>query len=104
MKNKKKSRTKFNEIEVPVNSEIVFINNSELRAIVVADNHVIFAGKKDSLSDITTTLLKEIYGASEESRVNGFLYWSYQGEILANRRLRIEKERLIRELQTYHEI
>lgn len=102
MKKKRKPNTKFNDIDVPVFSEIVFVHNDSITATVMPDNNIIFNGKTDSLSDITTTLLQEKYGATERTRVNGFLYWMYQGEILADRRKRIEDERLKKEMQDLH--
>lgn len=102
MKNKRKSKTKFLDIDIPLGSEIEFIYDDSYKAIVTVDNKVLFDDKIGSLSDITTKILQEQYNNSEKSRVNGFLYWKFQCEILTDRRLRIEKEKLISELKKIH--
>lgn len=102
MKNKRKNITKFIDIDMPLGVEIKFVNDKTIKAYVAENNHVLFDNKKDSLSDITTILLQERYGMSEKSRVNGFQFWLYQDELLSNRRTRLEKEALIKELQKLH--
>jgi len=77
--------TRFRNLGVPVGAKLVFANDSHIICTVLDDsNQVEYNGKSWSIS----ALAKHLLGASP---VNGFEYFSYDGEILRDRRLRFER-------------
>ncbi len=76
--------TRFNNLGVPVGAELVFTKDHHICCVVLDDfNQVQYAGKAWAISALAIHLLE---GAS----VNGFCYFSYEGETLWDRRLRLE--------------
>jgi hypothetical protein len=77
--------TRFRSLGVPIGAELVFTKHSNIVCVVLDDaNQVLYEGKAWSIS----TLAMHLLGVSS---VNGFCYFSYGGETLWERRLRIEK-------------
>jgi len=77
--------TRFRNLGVPVGAKLVFANDSHIICTVLDDsNQVEYNGKSWSISALAIHLL----GVSS---ANGFCYFSYDGEILWDRRLRLEQ-------------
>lgn len=77
--------TRFRSLGVPIGAELVFTKNSHIACVVLDDiNQVEYQGTTWSISSLAMHLL----GVSS---VNGFCYFSYDGETLWERRLRIER-------------
>jgi len=77
--------TRFRNLGVPVGAKLVFANDSHIICNVLDDsNQVEYDGKSWSISALAIHLL----GVSS---ANGFCYFSYDGEILWDRRLRFER-------------
>ncbi|AOY60471.1 hypothetical protein [Desulfococcus multivorans] len=77
--------TRFHNLGVPVGAELLFTKNSHIFCVVLdASNKVEYAGKAWSISKLAIHLL----GVSS---ANGFCYFSYEGETLWERRLRLER-------------
>ena len=80
-------RTIFNfaMVNIPVGAELVFSRDENIKAKVVDNRSVMFDGEITSLSTSAQKILGVDYG------VAGTDYWMYEGEILDERRRRIEK-------------
>ena len=78
--------TRFRNIGVPIGAELVFAKDSHITCSVLDDsNQVEYDGKSWAISALAVYLL----GVSS---ANGFYHFSYEGEILWDRRLRLERE------------
>lgn len=80
----RRSAFAFSKCGIGVGEEVVLIGRSEVKCVVVDDNHVEFNGKKYALS----YLAKEILG--HKHLPQGPAYFSYKGERLDDLRRRIE--------------
>jgi hypothetical protein len=79
--------TRFRNLGVPVGAKLTFTKDSQITCTVLDDsNQVEFRGKAWSISTLAIHLL----GASS---ANGFCHFSYEGETLWERRLRLERTR-----------
>lgn len=77
--------TRFRNLGVPVGAELVFTKDRHISCVVLdGSNQVSYAGKAWSISALAIHLL----GVSS---ANGFCHFSYKGEILWDRRLRLER-------------
>ena len=77
--------TRFRNLGVPVGAELVFTKDTHISCIVLDDsNQVEYDGKAWAISALAIHLL----GVSS---ANGFCHFSYEGEILWDRRLRLER-------------
>ena len=77
--------TCFRNLGVPVGAELVFTKDPHISCVVLDDiNQVEYDGKALAISALAIHLL----GVSS---VNGFCHFSYEGEILWDRRLRLER-------------
>lgn len=75
--------TRFHNLGVPIGAELVFTKDRHISCVVLDDsNQVEYAGKAWSISTLANHLLKV-------SSVNGFCYFSYEGEVLWARRMRL---------------
>lgn len=84
----RKIREKFNfdMAKIPVGAELIFSRDENSKATVI-DNHFIeYNGKKMSLSKSAQLILGYDYG------VAGTDYWTYDGETLDERRIRLTSE------------
>lgn len=86
----RKSNTKFKELKLSKGVELAFTRDNKKICIVSGTDKVSYEGKKYSLSTLTKNLLKELFGYN--SHYNGFDYWEFNGEILSERRTRLEQE------------
>lgn len=77
---------RFSACNIPVGSEILFIEDSSIRAKVVDDRHIEFRGETTSLS----ALAQKLKGFDHP--VQGTLWFTYKGERLADIRDRIEQK------------
>lgn len=77
--------TRFSTLGVQVGAELVFIKDRHITCVVLDDiNKVEYDGKAWAIS----TLAMQLLGVSA---VNGFRHFSYEGETLWERRLRLEQ-------------
>lgn len=75
--------TRFHNLGVPIGAELVFTKDRHISCVVLDDsNQVNYAGKAWSISTLAIHLLKV-------SSANGFRHFSYDGEILWDRRMRL---------------
>lgn len=77
---------RFSICNIPVGSEVLFIENSSIRAKVVDDRHIEYNGETTSLSALAQKL------KCFEHPVQGTLWFTYNGERLSDLRDRAEKE------------
>ena len=77
--------TRFRNLGVPIGAELVFTKDSHITCTVLDDvNQVEYDGKALAISALAINLL----GVSS---ANGFCHFSYAGELLWDRRLRLEQ-------------
>ena len=74
---KKRPRMNFEEMGIPIGSELIFSNNAEV-ALVVSERTVMFRGEESSLTTATRTALGEGYAYN----IAPGPYWSYNGRKL----------------------
>lgn len=77
---------RFSDCEIPVGAELEYVDDSSVRPVVVDDRHIRYAEEVTSLS----RLAKDLKGF--EHPVQGTLWFKFEGEILDDRRRRLEKE------------
>ena len=87
----KRSNFTFSGVNVPVGVEITFTRDDTKKAKVISDKRVEFEGEEYSLSNLAQKLFEEL-GYHWKS-VQGPAYFEYNGEILADRRSRLEEEK-----------
>ncbi len=78
---------RFSECNISVGGEIVFIEDETIKATVVDDRHIEYKGETTSVS----ALAQKLKGF--EYPVQGTLWFTYQGERLADLRDRLEASR-----------
>jgi len=83
-RSEKRSQFNFAIAKVPVGAELVFVNDPNTKAKVIDNKSIELEGEVTSLSASAKKLLGYKYG------VQGTAYWLYEGEILDERRKRIE--------------
>ena len=77
--------TRFRNLGVPIGAELVLTKDSHITCTVLDDsNQVEYGGKAWAISALVNHLLGT-------SSLNGFYHFSYEGEILWDRRLRLER-------------
>jgi hypothetical protein len=78
--------TRFRNLGVPIGAELVFTKDSHITCSVLDDsNQVKYEGKTWAISALAIHLLNV-------SVTNGFCHFSYKGETLWERRLRLDRE------------
>ena len=83
---KKKSAFNFKMVDIPPGAELKFIRDENITCAVAPDQkHVIFRGKEMSSSQAAAEALGSKWW------VQGPAYWTYEGEILDERRIRMEE-------------
>lgn len=87
---KLRSAFTFSGAKIPVGSEIAFTRDENKKAKVISDKKVEYEGKEYSLSLLAQSLFEQI-GYHWKS-VQGPAYFKYDGEILSDRRSRLEEE------------
>lgn len=84
----KRAMFNFGMVDIPVDAEIYFVNDENIKARVISLNGqktIEFNGEVTSPSAAAKSLL------GYASNVAGTMYWMYQGETLDERRRRLEK-------------
>lgn len=78
--------SRFHTLGIPIGAELVFTKDSHVICTVLDDtNQVEYQGKHWAISALATRLL-------DVSVANGFSYFSYEGETLWERRLRLDQQ------------
>jgi len=86
---KRRQRFSFEMLDIPVGAELSFIRDDAITCTVAdADHHVKYSGELTTLSALASKLL----GWSSTNSVQGPLYFVYDGEVLSDRRNRLESE------------
>lgn len=85
-RSERRAQFKFSLAKVPVGSKLTYINDPQISARVIDDKSIEFLGEVTSLSAAATKILGYKHG------VQGTAYWVYEGEILDERRKRVELE------------
>jgi len=89
---KRRSRFTFKMLGIPVGSELIFIkDDAEVCTVLDDNNSVDYKGEVTTLSALARRLLSW----DPKSTVQGPLYFSYNGEILSDRRKRLEENQEI---------
>lgn len=76
---------RFSQVQIPIGSEIVYIEDSTVRPIVVDDRHIRYGNEVTSLS----ALAQQLKGFDHP--VQGTLWFTYEGEKLDTRRRRMDE-------------
>ena len=85
----RKAPFNFKMVNIPPGEELVFVRDETVTCIVSPDQkNVIFQNETMSLSKASTMAL----GKPESKSYQGPIYWSYEGETLDERRVRLERE------------
>lgn len=82
----RRSRFHFQTYNIPVGAELTFTRDSSIKASVAEGDKITIGGKTDYLSNMARDLL------GYKRRPQGTLYFEYEGEILDDRRRRMEEE------------
>ncbi len=85
--NARKGAFRFGDCNIPFGSEITFIDDSNIKAIVVDDRHIQYNGETTSLSALAQKLKGFHYP------VQGTLWFTYKGEKLVDLRNRLESNK-----------
>lgn len=88
-----KSSTTFDMLDIPVGTKLYFTRNDNIICEVYDNRKVKYQDNIYSLSQLTSEILVKKYSWKSKN-VNGFQFWKYDGEILADRRNRLETEQL----------
>ena len=83
---KRRANLNFKMVDIPVGSELVYINDENITAKVIDNRKIEWNGEPTSLSASAQKLLDYSHP------VQGTLYWEYEGETLEARRCRLESE------------
>lgn len=86
VKAKRKPPFSFKSAQIPFGAEITFNGDNPVTAIVKDDRHITYNGETTSVSDLAQKLLDSKW------QVQGTLYFTYDGETLHDRRIRMEEE------------
>ncbi|MHC8508221.1 MAG: GIY-YIG nuclease family protein [Rhodospirillales bacterium] len=82
---------RFLDLNIQKGAKLQFIRNESYTCCVVDDRKVEFEGQEDFLSPVTVDLLNSKFGTNRKT-AQGPDYWLYKGELLTERRERLEKE------------
>jgi len=84
---KRRSAFNFKMLDIPAGAELKFIRDEKITCIVAPDQkHVIFNDKEMSSSEAAAQVLGNKWWPA------GSDYWTYDGEILSERRIRLEED------------
>jgi len=87
----RRQRFSFAMLQIPVGAQLTFIrDDSVVCEVVDADNHVRYKGELTTLSALATKLLD--WNTTSSTGVRGPSFFAYDGEVLSDRRLRLERE------------
>jgi hypothetical protein len=83
---KKRARFSFDMAKIPIGSEITFFNDDTIKAKVLDNKTIELNGEQTSLSASAQKILGYSYA------IAGPCFWLYEGELLYERRKRLESE------------
>ena len=88
--NARRSNLRFSDIDIPLGTELAFVEDETKKCVVVEDKQVEYEGKRYSLSRLALDFLNQ----SGFSRISaqGAAHFLFQGELLSERRDRMERE------------
>lgn len=78
---------RFSDCNIPFGSEVTFVEDESVVATVLDDRHILYNGQTTSLSALAQEL-KQF-----DHPVQGTLWFKYEGEVLNDLRLRLEKRK-----------
>lgn len=78
---------KISDADVQIGDTVYFANNDKITAQVISDKKILFEGKETSLSKSALTLLNR--DGYTWQNVNGWQYWMFKDETIAERLKRI---------------
>jgi hypothetical protein len=78
---RQKNQYTFEQLGIEVGSELVYIRNQNIKCTTTHGRKVIFDGEEYSLSGLTKKLLEE-EGTFKNTSVNGWMYFTFNGETL----------------------
>ena len=85
----RREQFRFSLADVPVGAVLTFSRDENITAKVIDDKRIEFEGEITSTSAAAARMLLERFGWTV-TKVQGPLYWVYEGETLAERRSRLE--------------
>jgi hypothetical protein len=85
----RREQFRFSLADVPVGAVLTFSRDENITAEVIDDKRIEFEGEITSTSAAAARMLLERFGWTV-TKVQGPLYWVYEGETLAERRSRLE--------------
>ena len=85
----RRARFNFTMVDIPVGAVLTFTRDDKVTAVVTDAKHVSFNGQITSLSDAARKALSA--QGYHWVAVQGPLHWKYEGEILEERRRRMEE-------------
>ena len=83
----KRGPFRFSEADIPIGSILQYRSDASIEVTVADDRHISYRGEVTSLSALARKLRGFKYNPQ------GTLWFMYQGEVLDERRIRLEKER-----------
>lgn len=83
--------TDFNTLGLKAGDKLVFIKDAKISCEVLNSKKVLYKDEEWAISALATELLTKNYNYSGHG-VNGYQYFTFNGETLWNRRLRMESE------------
>ena len=81
---------RFSRLQIPMGAVLTFMRDSRITATVAADRRVMLGDERMSLSRAAEKILTERFNAPGPR--SGLWYWEYDGELLIERRDRMERE------------
>lgn len=88
----RKPNIKLSSIGILPGAILHFTRDEKKTATIVDDDKIRFEGEVTSLSAAANALLMRDHGWRETAKASGSEYWMYEGEILSERRTRMENE------------
>lgn len=85
----RREQFRFSMAEVPVGARLHFSKDDSITALVIDDRRIEFEGQVTSTSTAATKVLQRMGGTLKAAQ--GPLYWTYEGETLVERRMRLEE-------------
>lgn len=79
----KRGPFRFSNCNIPIGSQITFINKPDVIATVLDDRHIMYNGETTSLSAVAERVLNK-------KNLAGPKYFTYEGELLSNIRKKLE--------------
>ena len=89
VRRQRRQSIRFSAIGIPSGSELVYTEDPSIKVTVLDDRHILYRDQTTSMSALAQELLNSAHS------VQGSLYFSYNGERLTDRRVRLEREQLL---------